>query len=265
MKVRDIMKRGPVWIGRNDTLGVAQAAMARHHIRHLPVVSEGRVVGMLSERDVLAARARDDVPWWGVAVADAMHAPAQTVRPDDSLTEAAGRMGAARIGALPVVELGALLGIVTVSDVLEAEVRAAMGWGAEPPRIAADAMTPWPFTVRPEARLDEAIALIADRRIRHLPVVDATSTIVGMLSERDLQATLGPPARYLAERDRAPTPQRVRDVMSQPAVVVPFDRSLAELAHQFAEQRLSATPVIDKFGALIGIVSYVDLLRALAP
>ena len=45
---------------------------------------------------------------------------------------------------------------------------------------------------------------------------------------------------------------------------MPFDRSVVELARHFADGAIGALPVTDKFGALIGIVSYVDALRALA-
>ena len=60
MKIRDVMRPGPFTIAEAEVLGVAYAAMKRSHIRHLPVVSDGKLVGMLSERDVLAVRARPD-------------------------------------------------------------------------------------------------------------------------------------------------------------------------------------------------------------
>jgi len=55
-----------------------------------------------------------------------MISPPQTAAPEDSLTEVAGRLALAKIGAMPVVELGNLIGLVTTTDVLEAEVREAM-------------------------------------------------------------------------------------------------------------------------------------------
>lgn len=64
---------------------------------------------------------RDD--WWRAPVTAAMISSVQTAGPEDSLTEVAGRLAESRIGALPVVELGTLRGLVTVTDVLEAEVR----------------------------------------------------------------------------------------------------------------------------------------------
>jgi acetoin utilization protein AcuB len=266
MQLREIMRPGPFTISETDTLGVAHAAMNRSHIRHLPVTSGGKLVGMLSERDVLAARAHaDEQDWWAITVHDAMQTPVQTAAPDASLTEIAGRMAAAKIGAMPVVESGKLLGIATITDVLDAEVRSAMEPSSAATTTAADVMTPWPLTIRPEAPILDAITLMIERRVRHLPVVDAASTLVGMLSERDLRTVIGDPVEYLAFHcDRSTALLRVRSVMSQPVISVPFDRPLAELARIFADDRLGAVPVVDRFGALIGIVSYVDALRVLA-
>lgn len=128
MKVREIMKPAPLTVEEITKLGEALKTMTAHHIRHLPVLREGRLCGMLSARDVLKYRAdtpfRED--WWRAPVSAAMTANVQTAGPDDSLTEVAGRLASARIGALPIVQLGKVLGLVTVTDVLEAEVRAAM-------------------------------------------------------------------------------------------------------------------------------------------
>ncbi len=55
-----------------------------------------------------------------------MRSSPQTAGPDDSLTEAAGRMAMSKIGSLPIVERGKLIGLVTVTDVLDAEVSEAM-------------------------------------------------------------------------------------------------------------------------------------------
>ena len=190
-----------------------------------------------------------------------MHAPAQTAAPDDSLTEVAGRMAYAQIGAIPVVERGKLLGICTVTDVLEAEVRSAMEPSAGSTETAADMMSPLPCKARPDMRLVEAVRLMAEHHIRHLPVVDRTGMIVGMLSELEVRTAVGEPMDYLHCPDHL---LRVEDAMSRSVVAVPMDRPLLTLARQFADSRLTAVPVIDPFGSVVGIVSYVDLLRGLA-
>ena len=152
MKIRDIMRPGPITIHTSDTLGSAQRVMARSRIRHLPVLAGDRLVGMLSARDILAARARNDgeVDWWKIPIDNAMATPVHFAGPDDSLTEIAGRMALEKIGAMPVVERGKLLGLITVTDVLDAEVRNAM----RPPPLtvatAADVMTPFPLIAAPQ-------------------------------------------------------------------------------------------------------------------
>jgi CBS domain-containing protein len=166
---------------------------------------------------------------------------------------------------MPVVERGVLLGIATITDVLDAEVRMAMGPSFAGTRACSDAMTPWPITIHPDAPLSDAVRLVIRHRIRHLPVVDAASSLVGMVSERDLREAIGDPVEYLAIEPKLCTePPRVRDVMSSPVLSVRFDTSLTDLAGKFTDRRVGAIPVTDGFGALIGIVSYVDALRVLA-
>ena len=128
MKVSDIMRTTPVTIEGADSLGEATQRMHQHAIRHLPVMREGRLIGVLSERDVLAFRAaRGFVENWEHAhVSAAMTISPQTAGPMDSLTEVAARFAYAHIGCLPILERGALVGIITVSDVLAGEVEAAM-------------------------------------------------------------------------------------------------------------------------------------------
>jgi acetoin utilization protein AcuB len=128
MLLKQIMKRNPITVTDTDSLGDAYRKMIAARSRHLPVIRDGKLIGILTERDILEFRAKRDIDedWWRATTSAAMHAPAQTAGPDDSLTEAAGRMAAAKLGALPIVDLGKLVGIVTVTDVLAAEVEAAM-------------------------------------------------------------------------------------------------------------------------------------------
>jgi acetoin utilization protein AcuB len=129
--------------------------------------------------------------------------------------------------------------------------------------IVADVMTPFPLTVSPDTPVVDAVALMVDHHVRHLPVVDTKSDVVGMLSERDVRTAIGDPAQYI-ELSRATVRLRVRDVMSVPVTCVPFDRPLLAVAQELADMRIGAVPVLDKFGALVGILSYVDALRELA-
>lgn len=128
MLLKQIMKRDPLTANDTDSLGDLHRKMQAAHIRHLPVMHDGKLIGILTERDLLEYRAKRDTyeDWPRAVAAAAMHAPVQTAGPDDSLTEAAGRMATSKIGALPIVERGHLIGLVTITDVLAAEVAEAM-------------------------------------------------------------------------------------------------------------------------------------------
>jgi CBS domain-containing protein len=127
----DIMTRVPVSARPEDDLTFAITSMARHGVRHLPVVSDGwRVVGMLSDRDVRDAvgdpsRVREQlhrgVHLSPMKVAEVMTAPAIVAPQGEPLLSLAATLLERRVGALPIVaEHGRLVGIVSYVDVLVA-------------------------------------------------------------------------------------------------------------------------------------------------
>ncbi len=263
MQLHEIMRRGPFTIDESDTLGHAQQAMRRAPCQHLPVMGHGKLVGMLSEHDVLVARARSagDDDWWRILVRAAMRSPVQTAGPEDTVRDAARRMASLELGALPVVDTGTLLGLVTMSDVLAAEIRIAEAPDASSRLTAADAMTPYPFAVHPEALLVDAITVMIDQHIRHLPVVSGTSVVVGMISDRDVRTAVGDPSTFVQLQRGEEQGLRVHHVMRKVPKVVTFDCPLKEVAHHFADEHVGAVAVVDKFAALLGVVSYLDVLR----
>ncbi len=135
---------------------------------------------------------------------------------------------------------------------------------AAPAPVVADAMTAYPCNVSPEDRLGVAVEIMLQHQVRHLPVVDSASSLVGILSDSDVRTAVGEPSRYLELRGHSPAQLRVRDVMSSPVVSIGFDCPLPYAARMFADMKIGALAVTDSFGALIGILSYVDVLRLLA-
>ena len=104
---------------------------------------------------------------------------------DDTLAEAARKMWKQQTGSLLVVDGEDLVGIVTERDVLKA-----VSHGARPEEIrVSEVMSKDLVTVSPSTSLREAAKLMADRWIRHLPVLDA-GKVVGVLSQRDLAGVL---------------------------------------------------------------------------
>ncbi len=118
-------------------------------------------------------------------VSEIMTEATVTDRADDTLAQAARKTWDQQTGSLLVVEGEELLGIVTERDVLRT---VAEGRDLEGTRVS-DVMSEHVVTVAPAATLSEAATIMADRWIRHLPVVD-NGKLVGVLSQRDLAGVL---------------------------------------------------------------------------
>jgi acetoin utilization protein AcuB len=259
--VREIM-RPAVEVDQLDSLGEAYQAMRTNGVRHLAVLRSGRLAGIVSERDLLEYRAVLGFAegWRDHGVSGVMTRSPRTVGPDESIVDVAARLASSRLGALPVVEHDTLIGMITIGDVLGAEA------AAEPrsarARVAADVMTPGPFTATADERLLDAARRMSVHGIRHLPVVDDSGGVIGILSERDVRTAVGDPERFVLSGARVAL--RVRDAMSPDPLRVDEHRPIVELAQLFQDRHIGAVPIVDRAGNLVGIVSYVDALRALA-
>lgn len=149
-------------------------------------------------------------------------------------------------------------------------------------KMVADVMTRDLLTVSPNTSLQEAIQLLAKNRISGLPVITPEGELKGILSESDLmwQVTGAPlpayimlldsviylenPARYNEEVHKA-LGQTVAEVMSHDKVVsTKPDASLKEAAQLMHHKKVTRLPVIDSSGALVGILTQGDIVRAMA-
>lgn len=127
MDVRQIMQREVVTLEVSDTLDLAEGIMRLGRIRHLPVVDGERVVGVVSQRDLFRAavssllqlRGDAEREWLAqVPVRGVMSPNVFTVGPSIPLRVAVDFMVEKRIGCLPVIEDGRLVGLVSESDCL---------------------------------------------------------------------------------------------------------------------------------------------------
>jgi len=118
MRVAGYMTRQPTTISSKDTLQMARERMRARGCRRLPVVDDGILTGILSDRD-LGAHAGH---LGETRVTAAMTENPLTVTPTSSMRDAAAQMLQYKLDSLPVVDRGELVGIVTTSDVLKAFV-----------------------------------------------------------------------------------------------------------------------------------------------
>ena len=148
MRVGEWMRKNPIALSADATVGEAWRLMRRNRIRHLPVLDKGRLVGILTDRDLRMAlpspasrlEPLERVERWGdVRVWEVMSRVVLTVQPEVGLDQAVDIILRYRIGGLPVVRGPKLVGIITKSDLLlalAALLRPAGGARARPAKGA---------------------------------------------------------------------------------------------------------------------------------
>ncbi len=127
MQVATGMTRNVITISPGTTLTEAQDIMRRRRFRHLPVLDGQRLVGMVTERDIWPAGRVDSdqaETFNRRTVASIMHGKLITIGPDDPLEEAARLLYEHKIGCLPVLDDGRMIGIITTTDIFHAFMRA---------------------------------------------------------------------------------------------------------------------------------------------
>ncbi|WP_170127992.1 CBS domain-containing protein [Euzebya rosea] len=134
MTVRQWMASDPVVVDPTVEVHEARATMQRNGIRHLPVVRDGVLIGIVSDRDVRidagsleacgSIEGVKDVSGHGREVSSVMATSVHHIGPDASVGDAARVMMSRHISAVPVVEDGRLVGIITTTDCLLAALTA---------------------------------------------------------------------------------------------------------------------------------------------
>jgi acetoin utilization protein AcuB len=112
--------------------------------------------------------------------------------------------------------------------------------------LIVERMTPNPVTIGPEVTVTEALSIINEYQVRHLPVLDAQEVLLGIVAEKDLL--------------RADGQDPVGEIMTQEVVTVTEYTALEEAARIMADRRISSLPVM-RSGALVGIITETDLFQ----
>lgn len=119
-RIQKYMTTTPHSIGIDQPLRVAHAMMHEHHIRHLPVLEGGRLVGILTERDVALITSMMDATEKNTTVEDAMTTDVYAVSPDASLDEVASEMAERKYGSAVVLQNQKVVGMFTTVDACRA-------------------------------------------------------------------------------------------------------------------------------------------------
>jgi len=139
-----------------------------------------------------------------------------------------------------------------------------------------DIMTKKVTGVSPELNAKEALALLQKMKISGLPVIDGKNRLVGMFTEKEVLSYVLPTyvenvGRFIYQENSKAIKNkvvsffkaRVKDLMRKDVVTISEDATVYEAAHLMLTQKARRVPVLDKEGAVSGIISRVDVVRVL--
>lgn len=278
MKLRAFTERPLRWVSPADSFDRAICLMEEHSFHHLPVVENGRIVGIVSDRDILLA-----VGWKleierlagsdGRTVVgprhleDVMSHPAVCLSPEDDVSTAAKLMTERRIHAVVIASHHQPLGIVTCFDVLNQHA------GEACPSTPAALLSPvrghmrqGVFTIGPKDSLISAARLMREKSIHHLPVT-VDGTLIGLVSDRDLRRATGEEMVEDAQAEATGEfyigTTMVMEVMSRHVETATEEDTVLHCLNRMVARRYGCMPIV-RGDELVGILTDTDLLRIVA-
>src|SRR5436190_1835905 len=119
--LRDVMTPNPVTVRSSDPVAAAAQVMLDEDVGSVPVIDEGAVAGIITDRDITVKVVAAGIDPQTAAVSQFMSTHVITGRPDMSIQEAARLMGREQIRRLPVIEQNRLIGMVALGDLATEE------------------------------------------------------------------------------------------------------------------------------------------------
>jgi CBS domain-containing protein len=120
-KVRDLMTKDPMCVSPSQSLAEAARILRDEDVGSLPVCEDDRVIGIVTDRDIVIRAVADGSDPRTTSVADVASREVQTVDPDENLDDALKVMASNQVRRLPVVENGRLVGVLAQADIAEAD------------------------------------------------------------------------------------------------------------------------------------------------
>ncbi len=264
--VQDWMSSPVITVTPDTTISEARLIIGEHKIRALPVVNEGKVVGILTKRGLLRVDLSflgDNLPEENSSISDGkvsdiMTRNPITITPQALIPKAARIMLENKITALPVVENGKLVGILTNSDLMSFVINESSS--LKKILLVKQYMTDEVVTIDPDTTLLEAHRLVGIKRIRSLPVV-LEDRVVGLITRTDLMTS--DPSRMTSQNNQKLSlkilTQPVEKIMSHPVISVTPETTLVNASQIMMNNKIHCLLVLDKDKKLAGIITESDL------
>jgi acetoin utilization protein AcuB len=123
-----------------------------------------------------------------------------------------------------------------------------------------DVMTKDPLIVTPSETIAQADELMAENKIRQLPVVNERE-LVGIITDRDIRSFLSGSLLSAPEAREKALDTKIGDVMTRDPLTLSPDDELREAVELLINEKIGGIPVVDDAEGIVGIVTYVDVLR----
>ncbi len=251
MKVGDIMALNPQSVDAHEFVTRAREIMRDYNYDSLPVVENGRVVGIITLQDIInITSTRSDVTVNGYVRLDVPR-----LTPDTGLARAAFVLIHTDEGRAPVTDGSSrLLGLLSIKDIFkglpELDLR---------DMPVAGLMTRKVVACSPEDSVSRVWANMIGYGLTGLPVINMKQEVLGMITREDV--TKRGYARIEREADGRRTPTTVQKIMSTPAITVDEDDSIKKAAKIFMERNIGRVPVV-RNNILVGIIDRFDVIKA---
>ncbi len=268
--VKDWMT-SPVITGTPDmALSEARQIFNERHIRALPILKGDKLVGLINRLVLIRLDLSilgNEVWNLGINVADetaadVMRTDFLTVTPDATILHATRSMLENKINALPVLENGKLIGILTSSDLLRFIIK--MYQTLDKKIFVTDYMTDDVVTITRDTTLLEAHTLMGAKHIRSLPIIE-DGKIIALVTRTDLMSSdpSRPVMQSSSETSTKVLAQPVEKVMVSNVITIASTAELTEAARIMLEKKIHSLPVVDEKQQMLGIITESDLFLML--
>lgn len=245
--VRDSMTHPAIFVDVSASTGEVLALVEQRSVSAVPVLREGRLVGIVSTTDLvrdLASPRDGDLPR---TAADCMRSPVVTTNPGASLVEATRAMVSAKVHRLVVVEDDRVVGVLSTRDVLPHVEKARSA------RKLSEIMTRDVLTIELDTTVDAAVEKLSEANVHGLVVVDGEHPI-GVFTHAEALASRRLPAALRA--------RPVEEVMSYETICFAASTPVYRAAAQALRMNVRRLLVVEN-REVVGILSCLDLAREL--
>jgi CBS domain-containing protein len=252
-KTKDIMQCGVVTVESQESIYKAIGILAEKRISGLPVVKEGCLVGMLSEKDVLRSLCENEFLRGSVDEYMTLHVVSFDL--EAPLSDIGQTLISSGFRRVSILHEGRLAGIITRADLIRHTKYKLLSLAVSTDSstygpLVKDMMQCGLLTVKRKTSLYEAADILASRHITGLPVVDDAMNLVGIITEKDILKALFDPSV---------TGQVVEDLMTEDVVSFTPNDSLFSVSRSLISHDFHRVPILDG-RRLVGIISSTDVM-----